>query len=136
MEEAAGSATARRVIQVMARRVARWEAEARAVLGGGGAAEGAAPPAAAAPPPPLELWSRPYEAAKADLVATERRLLVALGFILAVGLAWDFDIGPQGIERTLPTGQTQPQPVVDTTPPVAAPPSSGTVGAGRRRSRS
>jgi adenylate cyclase len=49
-------------------------------------------------------------------------LLVALGFILAVGLAWAFDIGPQGIERTLPTGQTQPQPAVDTTPPVAAPP--------------
>lgn len=32
-------------------------------------------------------------------------LLVALGFIIAVGLAWAFDIGPQGIERTLPTGE-------------------------------
>jgi adenylate cyclase len=35
-------------------------------------------------------------------------LLVALGFIPAVGLAWAFDIGPQGIEKTLPSGQEIP----------------------------
>jgi adenylate cyclase len=35
-------------------------------------------------------------------------LLVALGFIPAVGLAWAFDIGPQGIERTLSSDQESP----------------------------
>ena len=34
-------------------------------------------------------------------------LLVALGFIIAVGLAWAFDIGPEGIERTPPGGQAE-----------------------------
>jgi adenylate cyclase len=48
-------------------------------------------------------------------------LLVALGFILAVGLAWAFDIGPQGIERTLPSGETPAQPPVQAAPPVPNP---------------
>jgi adenylate cyclase len=56
-----------------------------------------------------------------DWTTTMVILLVALGFIIAVGLAWAFDIGPQGIERTLPTGQAQPQPAVDATPSAAAP---------------
>jgi len=34
-------------------------------------------------------------------------LLVALGFILAIGLAWAFDIGPGGIERTPPGSQAE-----------------------------
>ncbi|MGD8578205.1 MAG: tetratricopeptide repeat protein [Lysobacterales bacterium] len=37
-------------------------------------------------------------------------VLVALGFILAVGLAWAFDIGPQGIERTPSTEPKSPAP--------------------------
>jgi len=56
-----------------------------------------------------------------DWTTTMVILLVALGFIIAVGLAWAFDIGPQGIERTLPTGQAQPQPAVDAVPPATAP---------------
>ena len=88
VEEAAGAATARRLIQVMARREARWVAEARrgGVEAGEGVGGGRAPPRPPLPPPPppLELWSRPYEAARAGLVAAERRLLVALGFNLRV----------------------------------------------------
>jgi adenylate cyclase len=42
-----------------------------------------------------------------DWTPTLILLLVLLGFILAVGLAWAFDIGPQGIERT-PLGDLRP----------------------------
>lgn len=48
-------------------------------------------------------------------------LLVALGFIPAVGLAWAFDIGPQGIERTLPVEPNAQQPVSNQPVSAAAP---------------
>jgi len=59
-----------------------------------------------------------------DWTTTMVILLVALGFILAVGLAWAFDIGPEGIERTPPSGEQAPVPVAPTPPattPEAAP---------------
>ena len=56
-----------------------------------------------------------------DWTTTMVILLVALGFILAVGLAWAFDIGPQGIERTLPVDEQAPAP--------AAPPPTPTTSA-------
>jgi adenylate cyclase len=46
-------------------------------------------------------------------------LLVALGFILAVGLAWAFDIGPQGIERTPPSNETPDVPAAAPPPAVS-----------------
>jgi adenylate cyclase len=45
-----------------------------------------------------------------DWTTTLIILLVALGFIVAVLLAWAFDIGPQGIERTLPREEQAPEP--------------------------
>ncbi len=58
-------------------------------------------------------------------------LLVALGFIIAVGLAWAFDIGPEGIERTPPNSQTQDQGEPAGSPanvaPEVAPPASPAV---------
>jgi adenylate cyclase len=51
-----------------------------------------------------------------DWAPTLILLLVLLGFILAVGLAWAFDLGPQGIERTLPR---------DALPEVPATPAAG-----------
>jgi adenylate cyclase len=48
-------------------------------------------------------------------------LLVALGFIIAVGLAWAFDIGPEGIERTPPKRQIQDEDE-PTGAPASAPP--------------
>jgi adenylate cyclase len=50
-----------------------------------------------------------------DWAATLVILLVVLGFPLAVGLAWAFDLGPQGIERTSPAAGSTP-------PAAAAPP--------------
>ncbi|MCH5375847.1 MAG: hypothetical protein JJ992_17895, partial [Planctomycetes bacterium] len=55
-------------------------------------------------------------------------LLVALGFIIAVGLAWAFDIGPQGIERTLPSDEVPAQAPAARAPapePVAPPVTPG-----------
>ena len=37
-------------------------------------------------------------------------LLVALGFVIAVMLAWAFDIGPGGIQRTPDASETDPEP--------------------------
>jgi adenylate cyclase len=53
-----------------------------------------------------------------DWTTTMVILLVALGFILAVGLAWAFDIGPEGIERTLPNDSPAPVAAPSTLPPV------------------
>ena len=53
-----------------------------------------------------------------DWTTTMVILLVALGFIIAVGLAWAFDIGPQGIERTLPSGEAPAQPAARPLPPL------------------
>ncbi len=57
-----------------------------------------------------------------DWTTTMVILLVALGFIIAVGLAWAFDIGPQGIERTLPSDVTPVQPAAQAVPPATAAP--------------
>ena len=41
-------------------------------------------------------------------------LLVALGFVIAVMLAWAFDIGPGGIQRTPSTSENDPEPAAVT----------------------
>lgn len=48
--------------------------------------------------------------------------LVGLGFLLAVSLAWAFDLGPDGIHRTPPrdAGEPQPAPAPAAAPPPAA----------------
>jgi adenylate cyclase len=56
-----------------------------------------------------------------DWTSTLVILLVALGFILAVGLAWAFDIGPEGIERTPSTDAPAPQPQAGAPAPASAP---------------
>ena len=47
-------------------------------------------------------------------------VLVALGFPLAVGLAWAFDIGPEGVTRTGPDEALPP--AAETAPAAEAPP--------------
>lgn len=63
-----------------------------------------------------------------DWTTTLIILLVALGFILAVGLAWAFDIGPDGIERTPASDEQQPAtatpPAPNPAPEVTAPQST------------
>jgi adenylate cyclase len=60
-----------------------------------------------------------------DWTTTLIILLVSLGFIVAVLLAWAFDIGPQGIERTLPQDEQAPTP---------APPPAETAPVSRQKS--
>src|SRR5210317_1758180 len=48
-------------------------------------------------------------------------LLVALGFVIAIMLAWAFDIGPDGIKRTPNLSSTDPEPpAVVTEQPIQA----------------
>jgi adenylate cyclase len=59
-----------------------------------------------------------------DWAATLVILLVALGFPIAIVMAWAFDIGPQGVTRTGPADAPQAEPAQAPVPPAAASPES------------
>ena len=58
-----------------------------------------------------------------DWTTTLVILLVALGFVIAVMLAWAFDIGPGGIQRTPKVSSSDPEPpsATSASPPKASP---------------